>query len=438
MIQKKKWLLSKTFLKYCTLLISIVALFIFWRWGYEEKVTQKLQKDEIERVEKIKHSRLTIAQELGPWFQHNNYPENAEVTFNGIKDNYKFEYTFAPDLQKQADQLLRSFKPDYGAIVVMNAVTGQVLALSSYQKGVPSTTNLNLKSTFPAASIFKIVTASAALDRHNLSPDTIIMFNGANHTLYKKNVMYSNVNRWTREMSLREAFARSVNTVFGRLTMEKLTPKDIEDYAIKFGFNTTIKSDLPFDLSFTEIPDEKNYHLAEMVSGYNRVTTMSPVHGAMIAASVADGGVMRVPYVIQKIRNSQNQIVFESEPTTAAISLTGQGAEKLKDLMEATIFSGTSKKSFRPLVKDRRFRELELGGKTGSLTGTQPKGKVDWFVGYGIGGENDKLAVAAITVNVNYWTVKSSHLAQSLLKAHFKEQFSEKNKKFFNASAEDR
>jgi peptidoglycan glycosyltransferase len=438
MNQKKKRRLPKTFLKYITLLVSVVTLFIFWRWGYEEKVTQKIQKDEIERVEKIKQSRQTIAQELGPWFQHNNYPESAEVTFNGIKDHYQFEYTFASDLQKEADRLLRSHKPDYGAIVVMNAVTGQVLALSSYQKGVPSTTNLNLKSTFPAASIFKIVTASAALDRHNLSPDTIIMFNGANHTLYKKNVMYSNVNRWTREMSLREAFARSVNTFFGRLTMEKLTPKDIEDYAIKFGFNTTIKSDLPFDLSFTEIPNEKNFHLAEMVSGYNRVTTMSPIHGAMIAASVADGGVMRVPYVIQKIRNSQNQIVFDSEPTTAAITLSGQGAEKLKELMEATIYSGTSKKSFRPLVRDRRFRELELGGKTGSLTGTQPKGKVDWFVGYGIGGENDKLAVATITVNVNYWTVKSSHLAQAMLKAHFKDQFSDKNKKFFNANAEDR
>lgn len=434
MANLKRWKNKKLHIQVFALVACLLVLAVFWWRGADERASRRLQADELARVEKIKAARKELSQQLGPWFQQNNYPTEAEIRFMGKNEKFSFEYTFDRTLQKQADDLLKAYKPDYGAIVVIDSLTGRVMALSSFQKGAPAPVNLNLKSTFPAASVFKIVTASAAVDRYKLSPDTLIMFNGANHTLYKKNVMYTNVNRWTREITLREAFARSINTVFGRLTFEKMQPKDIEDYAIRFGFNTQIQSDLPFDLSFTQIPDEKSFHLAEIASGYNRVTTMSPIHGALIASSVAAGGAMRVPYVIQKVRNQKGQVVFDSEPVTAAVTLSGEGAERLRDLMEATITEGTSRKSFRPLLKDRKFSELELGGKTGSLMGTQPKGKVDWFVGYGIGGDSDRLSVAAITVNVNYWTVKSSHLAQMMMRTHFKDQFSERNQKFFNAS----
>jgi cell division protein FtsI/penicillin-binding protein 2 len=293
--------------------------------------------------------------------------------------------------------------------------------------------NLALRATYPAASVFKIITATAAMDRYKISPDTLIMYSGGNHTLYRQNVLYNKPNRWSREITLREAFARSINTIFARLTLEKMEPKDIEDYAIRFGFNKPIKTDLPVDPGFTQVPQEKSFALAEIVSGYNRITRMSPVQGAMIASSVAAVGVMRVPYIVQDLRDENNQIVWKPEPVTAAVTMTGEGAERLKDLMEATITEGTSRKSFRALIRDGKFSELELGGKTGSLHGDNPKGKVDWFVGYAIGGKNDRLAIGAITVNKEFWTVKASYLAQSLFKKHFKDQFTKDNSKFFNA-----
>jgi cell division protein FtsI/penicillin-binding protein 2 len=236
-------------------------------------------------------------------------------------------------------------------------------------------------------------------------------------------------------MALREAFARSINTVFGRLTLERLHPEDLEEYAIRFGFNKNIHSDLPFDSGFTEIPKEKNFHLTELASGYNRITRMSPIQGAMIASSVAEDGVMRVPYIVEKVRDPNGKVIFQSEPVTAAVTMSPKGAEKLKELMEATVRQGTSRKSFRTLVKDKKFKELVIGGKTGSLTGDNPKGKVDWFVGYAMN-DDQKIAIGALTVNVDYWTVKSSYLAQTLFRSHFKEQFSRDNEKFFNAANE--
>ena len=241
------------------------------------------------------------------------------------------------------------------------------------------------------------------------------------------------VNRWTREITLRDAFARSINTVFGKIALNILQPDDLHEYAIRFGFNRLIQSDMPVDVGFTDIPKEKNFHLSEIASGFNKVTTMSPIQGAMIAASVAELGTMKVPYIIDRIKDQQGNIVFQAEPVNAATTMTPAGAEELKILMEDTITRGTSRKSFRALTKNRKFNDLEMGGKTGSLTGNNPAGKTDWFVGYAIG-ENSRLAVAAITVNVNYWTVKSSFLGQRMFQSHFKEYYNQKSKKFFNAS----
>jgi peptidoglycan glycosyltransferase len=412
----------------------LVAFGLFWILGADERAHRSIVLQEQNRVERVQKVRIELAKTLGPYFEHNQMIPQVEIPLDGKIQTVKVNYTIDDDLQDEAEDLLTAYKPDYGAIVIMDANTGAIRAMASFEKGKPSTENLALRSTYPAASVFKIVTATAALDRYKLSPDTLVMYNGGNHTLYKKNVMYTKVNRWTRSITLKEAFARSINTVFSRLTLERMQPKDIEDYAIRFGFNTPIKSDLPFDTGFTDIPHDKSFHLAEIVSGYNRVTRMSPVQGAMIASSVAATGVMRVPYIVESLADVSGKILWKPEPVTAAVTMTGEGAERLKDLMEATVKQGTSRKSFRALLRDKKFHELELGGKTGSLLGDNPKGKVDWFVGYAIGGESDRLAIGAITVNKEFWTVKSSFLAQSLFKKHFKDQFTQQNQKFFNAS----
>ena len=420
------------------LLPWVMMACIWWWLGAEDREIAREQAAEADRATELSEVRGRLARELGPFFLHNQFPTETEMFWNGQTHKVKIDYSIDSDLQKEADKLLKSYRPDYGSVVVMDALTGRVLAMSSYQKKDSSAPSLALRGTFPAASIFKIVTATAAVDKYKLSPDTIVLFNGSNYTLYKKNVMETKRNRWTRQMTIREAFGRSINTVFGRLTFERLQPQDLEEYAVRFGFNTKIDSDLPFDPGFTEIPDEKVYQLAEIASGFNKVTRMSPLQGAMIAASVASSGKMMVPTIIDRIRDETGDLLYQSEPVTAAVTMTPEGAERLKKLMSSTISRGTSAKSFRPLVRDRKFRELELGGKTGSLTGDNPRGKVDWFVGYAIGGQDSRLAIAAITVNVDKWTVKSSHLAQSLFRKHFKDQFSERNERFFNASNDHR
>lgn len=346
----------------------------------------------------------------------------TELRLNGEEDGelISLTYTLDPNLQKQADKLLSSYRPDFGAIVVIDPRSGRIRAMSSYERAPHFNENLALRASFPAASIFKMVTAAAAIDRHQTDPEDRIRYNGGNHTLYKRNVLNDQVNRWTRAVTLRDAFARSLNTAFGRLAIEKLVSKDLIDYAFRFGFNREIPGDLKFDPGYAEIPEGQGYELAEVASGFNRINRMSPIQGALMAAAIANNGVMPKPRLIDYATKANGDVVFESKPEMDLQVLSPESVEKMKVLMEETIVSGTSRKSFRQIRRDRKLQDLEIGGKTGSLQGTNPKGKTDWFVGYAMDENGEKLAIAAVTVHIDRWRVKSAELAQTLVKAHFK------------------
>lgn len=363
-----------------------------------------------------------IVNEVSSRIRGREFPKQIERQQDGQSESFQIEYTLNDQLQHEAERLLSAYKPDFGAIVVVEARTGKVRALASFERGQEFKENLALRGSFPAASIFKMVTASAALDRRGVDPESLIHFNGGSHTLYKRNAMSTTVNRWTREVTLREAFARSFNTAFGRLAIERLEPQDIVEYAYRYGFNREIQGDLVFDQGVTDIPTDKNFHLTEMASGFNRVTLMSPLQGALMAAVIANDGKMPKVQIMEKVtRVGSDSIVMTAKPETDFDVLTADGTDKMKILMEETIVSGTSRKSFKHLRRDRRFREVELGGKTGSLTGTNPRGKTDWFVGYAIGDNGEKLAIAAVTVHVHLWRVKSAILAQSVVRRHFRD-----------------
>lgn len=363
--------------------------------------------------------RVKIADALAPYFLSESLPEKLPVELDDDHaGEFNVQYTIDPILQSESERLLRRYRPDYGAIFMMDADTGRVLAWESYQKSAREPVNLISRATYPAASVFKVVTATAAVDKAGVDPSHRIRFNGGNYTLYRKNVLSDKINRWTRAVTLREAFARSYNTAFGRLSLEKLSPEAIADYAGRFMFNEKIPSDFPVDTGVAEIPEEPGFELTEVASGYNRKNRMSPVQGAMIAASVINGGRMVMPYIVEEMRDDKDQIVHRGQVLDNGLIMSPESAESVRELMEETILRGTSRKTFRGLVKDRRFRELTMGGKTGHLTGDNPRGRVDWFVGYASDGQR-RIALAALTVNKEYWTVKSSYLGQTLFRKYF-------------------
>ncbi|MBY0315986.1 MAG: penicillin-binding protein [Bdellovibrionales bacterium] len=365
--------------------------------------------------------RTTLSQALAPYFEKMEFP--TELVLKNLNEDhedeekYTVEYTVDNALQSQADKLLSQYKPDYGAIFMMDAETGKVIVYSSFQRDAQEPVNLIKRASYPAASVFKIVTATAAIDKAGLQPGHKIQFNGGNWTLYKKNVMLDKINRWTRTVSLREAFAKSMNTPFGKIGLS-ISPTDLEDYSTRFMFNQVIPTDFPVDTGTAVIPSEKTFELTEAASGFTKHTRMSPVQGAMIAASIINDGAMVVPYMVSSLRDKDGNIVYRGEGLERGSVMSTASAEKIREMMSETLVTGTSRKTFRNLIRNKKYQQIEMGGKTGHLTGDNPQGSVDWFVGYASDGDRH-IAIAALTVNKKYWTVKSSHLGQTLFKKYF-------------------
>ena len=76
------------------------------------------------------------------------------------------------ELQAQIFNLFRRFDPLYGVFAAMEPDTGRVVALVGYRRGGESDPWLPLKAIYPAASLIKVITASAAIERGKVSPRT--------------------------------------------------------------------------------------------------------------------------------------------------------------------------------------------------------------------------------------------------------------------------
>ena len=191
----------------------------------------------------------------------------------------------------------------------------------------------------------------------------------------------------------------------------------LKKYADRFGFNRKIKSDVPVQQGRSKIPDDA-WGLAEVASGFTQGNTMSPIQGAMIAASIANEGVMMEPYIVKSISTLTGEKVYSAHPKMANITMEPATASVMRTLMKETILRGTSRASFRGFFqKDLSF--LDVGGKTGSLSGREPPGRYDWFIGYADSGVR-RIAVASLAIHEKQWRVKSSYLARRAIEIYFK------------------
>jgi len=351
-----------------------------------------------------------LKQVLAGHLEQDQMPTELLISGSGQKRNGQIHYTLDEKLQNAATAGLQKYRPDYGMIVAMDAVSGEILAMTDFQRDGNNTHNLNLKATYPAASVFKTITAAAAIDLGKATATTVFPYNGKSTTLYKKNVLSHKNNKWTNHQSLTRSFSKSVNTVFARLGIYTVGGKQLLNYANRFAFNQPLNTDLPIEPSTIEMDINEDWSIAEVASGYTRNTNISPVHGAMLAATIVNNGKMPMPRVIDAVTDDHGIILYEADPPLSEQVISAETASEMRELMHETIVSGSARKAFRKF----KHKSVKAGGKTGSLTGFHPKGKYDWFVGYATDGDR-KLAYAVLCINKDFWYVKSSQLARDMI-----------------------
>ena len=359
-----------------------------------------------------------IRNTLSTSITRNHYPERVLVHRNGQKHRSTINYTIDEQLQNEIESVLEAHRPDYGVFVAIDPDSGRVLAMVNHRRNLEVDENLALGNTYPSASIFKLVTAAAAIDLGKITADTIIPFNGKSSSLYRKNVLHHENNKWTQHIPLRTAFAKSVNTVFGRVGLEHVGGSQLRKYADKFGFNQGLSGDFQFPKSKSQFDPENDWRVVETAAGYTGSNTISPMHAALLAASVINGGRILSPTLVDSITNDDGIVLYAPKKTTIEPIISMRTTQQLRIMMRETVLSGSAQKSFKGFSRGT-YEDVEVGGKTGSLSGLKPKGRYDWFIGYAQLGDK-KLAFASLCINEAYWYVKSSYIARKAVEHFFK------------------
>lgn len=338
------------------------------------------------------------------------------------------DYTFDPRVHKDLADVYLRYQPDYACFVALDVETGAILNLTSFVKGDEDWDNLVMRAEYPAASVFKMITAAAGLDTGKLNTDTVIPFNGKSTSLYKSQVLRHKNNKWTRTPTLKESFAKSINPVFGQIGVFKLGKSELMNYAHRFGFEKPLLTDFNIPVSSIDLSMDDRWEIAEAASGYTKDIKLSPIHAAQLAAIVANDGKMVTPYMVESITDKFGRKIYSKENTYSDKQvISEQSALAMRKLMQETARIGSARKSFSGIERYKVYKGMEIGGKTGSLTGYSPRGRHDWFVGYA---EKDgrKVAYASLIINKEKWYVRSAYVARQFIYHYYKRADEEKQR----------
>lgn len=288
-----------------------------------------------------------------------------------------------------------------GAVVVMNYQTNEVLAMVSMPQFDPTNLDAALsdeeagalinratQGLYPPGSTFKIVTMASALenlpDLEDFAFDCTGYYPVGHYSVTEK--------EGHGFQSLSDAFAHSCNTTFAALSQE-LGYEMLGQTAEKLGFNENFMfGDMIVYNSSYPIDDLSPEDLAWSSIGQGRVLA-TPMHMALIAGAIANGGMMHEPHLIRRIETPQGGTRALPGSFEGWRVMNAQTAQRLEKEMIRVVKSGTG-------TRAALSNGYVVAGKTGSAEASNDKSIEShaWFVGY-ITNENAPYAISVVVEN---------------------------------------
>ncbi len=344
--------------------------------------------------------------------------KNFDLTTRGT--TYQIKSSIDSCLQEFIIDHIDRKNSKYFGFIAMEPATGRILSMVSYDKN-DKDSNICLTSEYPAASLFKIITAAAVIEKCGFNCNTPVTFNDNKYTLYKTQLK-DRTNKYTNHITFAASFAGSVNPVFGKIGKNRLGKSTLENYAAAFGFNRTFNFEIPLNPSTVSISDNP-YNWAEIASGFNNTTLISPLHAALIVSGIVNNGKVLEPTIIDKI-NDHGQVVYHRHSREGSDIITSYTANTLKKLMNKTVESGTASKSFSRFKKDKILSRLNIGGKTGSINNNAQHLKYDWFAGFAEEKNGStKIVVSALVVHQDYIGTRAASYSRMAIKEYFQNYY---------------
>jgi peptidoglycan glycosyltransferase len=299
--------------------------------------------------------------------------------------------TLDPKAQEVAFQQLGDRN---GAVIALDVETGAVRVLAatpSYDPSDPAkaqTFNRATQGRFPPGSTMKVVTATAALDSGKFTPDSTV--SGENNKVISGTPLQNFAGEDFGDITLTEALTNSVNTVWASVA-EKLGKGTMAEYMERYGFFSDPPMDYPDEQMLPSGEAGRGGRLLSPTSGQIDVGRMAigqdkllvtPLQMAMVAQTIANGGVRMKPRLVEKIVDPDGRTIDEPLPEEAERVMSEETANALTGMMQNVVEQGTGTAA--------RLEGVDVAGKTG--TAEVGDGTDDlWFIGF-----TGKVAVVAM------------------------------------------
>ena len=303
-----------------------------------------------------------------------------------------------------------------GSVVALEPSTGRVLVMASNPSYDPNLIERNFRrasrGTGPCqsaspllnratqallipGSTFKIVTAAAALDSGRYSPSSTFEDPGYCIEYGKKVYNYFDQEKPTGygTVDFGTAVENSINSVFCNIGKE-IGPKLILEYAKRFGFYEEVPLETPSDERVPSglyskgklfEPDDPNaVDPGRFAFGQERLLT-TPLQMAMVAAGVANGGVVMKPTVVDRIVAPDKTVLTRTEPDELGRAIKPETAAVLTSMMRRVVESGTATSAQIP--------GIPVAGKTGTAETGRAEANDTWFIAFAPA-EDPKVAIA--------------------------------------------
>ncbi|MBP1999038.1 cell division protein FtsI/penicillin-binding protein 2 [Paenibacillus shirakamiensis] len=334
--------------------------------------------------------------------------------------------TIDQGIQSRLEQMTENMHMKEGAIVVLDAHQGDIVAMVSRPFFNPQHIELDqgnwsnraVKAAVPG-SIFKSIIAAAALDTNKAKPSENFECHG---DYGKYNLSCSAIHGHGR-ITLEEGFAKSCNIVFASLG-ERLTSQEIERTADQLGMGRKIGWQEQHFLGGGNLQqidqEERGVIFAKANSNTDggtraqaaigqRDVLVTPLQAANLVVTLLHGGKVMSPRLVSEIRYADGSLMASLEPHTSISTqgkVSGRTSKKLLRWMREVVTEGTG--------KSLQNAKWNLAGKSGTAQVERSGHKLNdqWFIGYGPT-EQPKYAVAVL---VQSRTPGSEHQATAVFK----------------------
>ena len=124
---------------------------------------------------------------------------------------------------------------------------------------------------------------------------------------------------------------------------------------------------------------------------------------------------MMRPYLVSQIRDKSGELVYSARNMSLRSVVRPETAKELMNMMQSTVENGTARKGFRGSF----LNNIPVAGKTGTLSGQDPKGVYHWFVA-SIPANAPEIAISVLVINPGFSRANSVQMGRQFLERAYR------------------